>query len=59
MRYFAIAAGFALAFAGMLALGAAQAADTIESDGKCWTNISNGNWAWADCKGGKSHHKKG
>jgi hypothetical protein len=59
MRYFAIAAGFALALAGMLTLGVAQAADTIEADGKCWTNISNGNWAWADCKGSsKSHHKK-
>jgi len=59
MRYFAIVAGFALAVTGFLALSAAQAADKIESEGKCWTNISNGNWAWADCKGGgKSHHKK-
>jgi hypothetical protein len=59
MRYLAIAAGFALAMTAMLALGAAQAADTITSDGKCWSNISNGNWAWASCPHGKSHHHKG
>jgi hypothetical protein len=59
MRYFAIVAGFALAVTGFLAFSAAQAADAIESDGKCWVNISNGNWAWADCPHAKasSHHK--
>jgi hypothetical protein len=58
MRYFAIIAAFAFAVTGFLALSAAKAADSIESDGKCWTNISNGNWAWADCPHAKaSHHK--
>jgi len=58
MRHFAIVAGFALAVTAFLALSAAQAADKIESEGKCWANVSNGNWAWAACPKGKSSHHK-
>jgi len=60
MRYFAIAAGLALAVTALLAMGAAQAADPIMSDGKCFSNVSNGNWAWTDCHkaGGKAHKHK-
>jgi hypothetical protein len=60
MRYFAIAAGFALAVTALFAMGAAQAEDAVMSDGKCWTNTSNGNWEWAAChvSHGKARHHK-
>jgi hypothetical protein len=59
MRIFAIAAAFAIA--AMFAMGPAKADEPIMTDGKCWSNISNGNWAWAGCKPEHKcgHHHKG
>jgi hypothetical protein len=59
MRNITIAAGFLLAISVMIAMNAAQAADTVMSDGKCFVNVSNGNWAWGACpkEHGKHHHK--
>jgi hypothetical protein len=53
--------GFALA----AVLGPATArAETLQSEGKCWINSTNGNYGWEDCKPEphkkkEVHHNKG
>ena len=50
MRKSAIVAGLALAIAALLAMNQSRAAEQVMSDGKCWTNTSDTNFGWGDCK---------
>jgi hypothetical protein len=59
MRNTAIATGLALAIAALFSLSQTQAAEPIKSEGKCFENVSNGNYAWVDCKKEASHKHKG
>jgi hypothetical protein len=36
------------------AQASAKPEDSLQSDGKCWLNTSNGNYGWADCAKGKN-----
>jgi hypothetical protein len=53
MRKSTIATGFALAIAALFAMNQSRAAEQIMSDGKCWTNTSDTNFGWADCRTAK------
>jgi hypothetical protein len=46
------AIGLALALAALFAMNQSRAAEQVMSDGKCWTNTSDTNFGWGNCKKG-------
>jgi hypothetical protein len=62
MRSLMLTTCFGFALAAVLGLATARA-ETIQSEGKCWINSTNGNYGWEACKPEhkkkETHHNKG
>jgi hypothetical protein len=64
MRSLVLTTCFGFVLATGLGLATARA-ETIQSQGKCWMNSTNGNYGWEDCKPEphkvkkEVHHNKG
>jgi len=56
MRHLVIAV--VIAVAATVTLGAANSAEQLKADGKCWVNNNGTAFHWGDCAKEK-HHKKG